>query len=305
MEACSAALWACPLKAHGVLIYPLQLLAGVSLAPPHRNASHNLATGHGWHGVCLCAPCIRHTSTWALASSSGVLHLTKACPTWGKKRRLPVTHLRSPPTKSRNLWLEPSGKPNERPSPRTLEMVKVARQTYHQTHRAMFEQEGSYDLTSVFREMAQETSLLDVEIYKVQETWTGWQGLRAANCTTKASQRDIQFFCMVTLTKLPNIMGLNGIHSPEALHWWQWLLLLPLVWKGKTEWRHSHKPPDNHALSPGPGMYPVHGLFATSADTMRWHACICKSMAVEDREEGESEIDDDSDEDDGFLLEEF
>ena len=46
-------------------------------------------------------------------------------------------------------------------------------------------------------------------------------------------------------------------------------------------------------------------FFATSADTMRWHACICKLMAAEDREEEESEIDDDSDEDDGFLLEEF
>ena len=28
MEAFSAALWACPLKAHGVLMYPLQLLTG-------------------------------------------------------------------------------------------------------------------------------------------------------------------------------------------------------------------------------------------------------------------------------------
>ena len=28
MEACRAALWACPPKAHGVLMYPLQLLTG-------------------------------------------------------------------------------------------------------------------------------------------------------------------------------------------------------------------------------------------------------------------------------------
>ena len=53
------------------------------------------------------------------------------------------------------------------------EVVKEAWQIYHRTHKAMFEQEGSYDLTSVFWEMAQETSLLNVEIFKVQKAWTG------------------------------------------------------------------------------------------------------------------------------------
>ena len=41
---------------------------------------------------------------------------------------------------------------------------------------------------------------------------------------------------------------------------------------------------------------------------MKWHAHICKSMATEDRdqeEEEESEIDDESDENDGYLLEEI
>ena len=120
-------------------------------------------------------------------------------------------------------------------------MVKAARQTYHQTHRAMFEQKGSYDLSSVFWEMTQETSLLDVKIYEVQETWTSWQGLRATNHAAKASQRDIQFFHAVMPNESPNIM--------------------PLVWKGRTEGRHSCKPSEDHALSPGPRMYPVHGLF--------------------------------------------
>ena len=70
-------------------------------------------------------------------------------------------------------------------------MVKAARQTYHQTHKTMSEHEGSYDITSIFWEMAWETSLLDVEIYEVQEAWTGHWGHITANCATKASQRDI------------------------------------------------------------------------------------------------------------------
>ena len=82
----------------------------------------------------------------------------------------------------------------------------------------MFAQEGSYDLTSVFWEMACETNLLNTEIYKMQEVWTSQQGLKAANHAAKASQRDIQFFCMVMPTESPNIMGLKGIHSSKALH---------------------------------------------------------------------------------------
>ena len=49
-------------------------------------------------------------------------------------------------------------------------------------------------------------------------------------------------------------------------------------------------------------------FFATSPDTVRWHACICKSMATEDRdqvEEEESDIDSNCDEDNSYLLEEI
>ena len=82
----------------------------------------------------------------------------------------------------------------------------------------MFAQEGSYDLTSIFREMAQETNLLNAEIHEVQEVWAGGWELKATNYAAKASQWDIQFFHTVLPTKSPNIMGLKGIHSPEALH---------------------------------------------------------------------------------------
>ena len=44
---------------------------------------------------------------------------------------------------------------------------------------------------------------------------TGWQGLKAANHAAKASQRDMQFFCTVKPTELPNIMGLRGFTPPE------------------------------------------------------------------------------------------
>ena len=49
-------------------------------------------------------------------------------------------------------------------------------------------------------------------------------------------------------------------------------------------------------------------FLATSADTMRWHTHACKSMATEDKgweKEEESKNHNDSDEDDGYLLEEI
>ena len=114
-------------------------------------------------------------------------------------------------------------------------MVKAAWQTYHKSHKAIFQQGGSYDLISVFSEMAHETSLLNVKIYEVQEVWTGWQGPKAANHATNASQRDIQFFHIVTPTESPNIMGIKGVHSPRGPTLVRWPLLLPLVWKGRLK----------------------------------------------------------------------
>ena len=63
--------------------------------------------------------------------------------------------------------------------------------------------------------MAQGMNLLDSEIHEVQEVWTGWRGLRAANHATQTSPRGIQFFHVVSPNELPDIMGLRGVHSQK------------------------------------------------------------------------------------------
>ena len=131
----------------------------------------------------------------------------------------------------------------------------------------MFAQEGSYDLMSVFQEMAWEANLLNTKIHEVQEVLASWQELKS----TKPSQRDIQFFCMVSPTELPNIMELKGIHFPKALHWWGSHSYYP--WCGKE--KQNKGTVINH-------LWTVHyhlGLicalccdfFAISGDIMRWH----------------------------------
>ena len=51
-----------------------------------------------------------------------------------------------------------------------LEVMKVARQAYYKAHQPNFEQEGSYDLSSTFQQMATSTNLLGTEIPEVQES---------------------------------------------------------------------------------------------------------------------------------------
>ena len=95
--------------------------------------------------------------------------------------------------------------------------MKAARQVYQKAHWANFEQEGSYNHSSIFHQMATSTNLLGTEVHEVQESWGGQKDLRAANQVARASPKDIHFFWIISPTESPKIMGLKGIYSSEAL----------------------------------------------------------------------------------------
>ena len=69
--------------------------------------------------------------------------------------------------------------------------MKAARWAYQKAHWANFEQEGSYNLPSVFHQMAISTNLLSTKIYEVQETWGGQKDLRATHQRSWASRASI------------------------------------------------------------------------------------------------------------------
>ena len=130
---------------------------------------------------------------------------------------------------------------------------------------------------------------------------------QAANHAIKASQRDIQFFHLVTPTELANIMGLREIHSPEALHQWGGHSFYPWCRKeGQNEdMVVNHLRTVHYYL--GLVCALCMNFFATSMDTIQWHVHVCKSMAAKDKdlkEEEESENGDNGNEDNGYLLEE-
>ena len=149
--------------------------------------------------------------------------------------------------------------------------------------------------------MADSTGLLELDIYEVQDAWTGWKDLHTAKHAAKALQRNIQFFCMVTPTKSPSIIGLEGIHSPEALH---------------IQGSHSYCPwcakEGQNERTMVYHLCTVHyclglvctlclAFFTTSVDTMRKHRPHCKAMATSDREEEEISEEDSGDKDDRYL----
>ena len=111
------------------------------------------------------------------------------------------------------------------------EVVKMAKQAYYKAKQPSFEQEGSYDLSSTFEQMASSTNLLGTEIHEVQESWDSQKNLQATNWVAKSSPRDICFLRVVSPTESLKIMGLKGIHSPKALKWWGGLNFCP--WCGK------------------------------------------------------------------------
>ena len=155
--------------------------------------------------------------------------------------------------------------------------------------------------------MARDMNLLNSEIHEVQEVWTGQRGLKATNHAAQAFPKDIQFFCMVSLNESPNIMGLKGVHSLEALHWWGGHSFCPWCGKeGKNEGMVV-----NHLRTMHYHLGLVCALcmdfFSTSTDAIRWHTQMCKSITAakdNDWEEDEYDNDNDGDEDSKYLFKE-
>ena len=97
------------------------------------------------------------------------------------------------------------------------ELIWVTRWVYFKMHCPNYDHKGSHDFSHTFKEMATSTGPMGSE---VQEAWTGLKDLQVTHHMAKCSSKDICFFQVVPSTKLLKIMGLRGIHSPEALRWW-------------------------------------------------------------------------------------
>ena len=70
-----------------------------------------------------------------------------------------------------STWRErPWREPRREAFSKECDVIKAARWDYQKAHQANFEQEGSYDLSSIFCQMAALSNVLNIEVYEVQET---------------------------------------------------------------------------------------------------------------------------------------
>ena len=82
-----------------------------------------------------------------------------------------------------------------------------------------------------FKKLAQKASLLGTSIYEIQACWTGPEELKQANYTPQSLPKSLKFLRAVPTTESPKVMGLMGIHDPDALRHFASFTYCP--WCGK------------------------------------------------------------------------
>ena len=96
-------------------------------------------------------------------------------------------------------------------------IVKEARSHFFSNHSCNWVHDGTNDLTEIFKELAESTSLLGEALYEIQLSWTGPEELKQANCALQSLPKGLRFLRVVPATESPKVMGLMGIHNPDAL----------------------------------------------------------------------------------------
>ena len=101
---------------------------------------------------------------------------------------------------------------------RDSRLVQKAREDYFWANWLHFNNKNSSDLTGIFQNMIESTSLLGSETFEIQETWMGWHDLEYANYVLKTLLKGLNFFCPVSPSESLKVMGLTNIHHPDAHH---------------------------------------------------------------------------------------
>ena len=77
--------------------------------------------------------------------------------------------------------------------------------------------EGTCDLSEIFKQMAMSIKLLGTSIYEIQASWMGPDELKQTNYGLQSLPKCLNFLQVVPPSESPRIMGLMGIHDPDAL----------------------------------------------------------------------------------------
>ena len=110
-------------------------------------------------------------------------------------------------------------------------IIKEARLCFFSNHSYNFVHDGTRDLSNVFKELAKSGGLLGEAIHKIQLSWTGPEELKQANYALQSLPKGLRFLRVVSTFESPKVMGLMGIHDPNALQHYAGYTYCP--WCGK------------------------------------------------------------------------
>ena len=111
------------------------------------------------------------------------------------------------------------------------DIIKEARFHFFSKHSCNWANDGTNDLSNVFKGLAESAGLLGEAIYVIQLSWTRPEELKQANYALRSLPKGLRFLRALPTTESPKVMGLMGIHDPNALQHYAGYTYCP--WCGK------------------------------------------------------------------------
>ena len=146
-----------------------------------------------------------------------------------------------------------------------------ARLHFFSKHSYNFNQDSNRDLSGIFKKLATSASLLGTNIHELEASWTGLEGLKQANYTLQSLPKCLKFLRVVPTSESPKVMGLVGIHDPDAL--WYFASFTYCPWCGKEGQNEgmvvNHLRTTHYRL--GLVCDKCHGCPTTICDTLCYH----------------------------------
>ena len=147
-----------------------------------------------------------------------------------------------------------------------------ARLHFFSKHSYNFTEDGNCDLSRIFKKLVVSTGFLGTDTYEIQSSWTGPEELKQANYTLWSLPKGLKFLRVVPTSASPKVMGLVGIHDPDALQHFTSFTYCP--WCGKEGQNEgmvvNHLRTTHYQL--GLVCDKCHGYPTTTCNTLHHHA---------------------------------
>ena len=96
-------------------------------------------------------------------------------------------------------------------------LMKEARACYFTTHPWDWAHSNMDNLSEISKELAQGAGLLGESIHELQWSWDGLEDLKHSNYVLQSLPKGLKFLRVASAKESLKVMGLKGIHDPNAL----------------------------------------------------------------------------------------